>query len=101
MTRRSRIAGWIALIVFLTACMALVASSAQATDCPQGIPRCKVLVLTPDMEQALVGQNMILDTAEWGNRAGLSGAVVFFRKAIIEAPAGTVPKPAAQPEPPK
>ena len=87
MTRTQKIAGWAVLIAFLVVCMAIVANgTAQAADCPQGVPKCKVLVLTPDMEQALVGPNMILDTAEWGNRAGLGAAVGFFRKAITEAP---------------
>ncbi len=81
-------AGIIALVVFLAYC-----NRAGATECPQGVPKCKVLVLTPDMEQALTGPNMILDVAEWGNRAGLGSAVQFFKKAIADAPAGDVKNP--------
>ncbi len=82
----------IALIIAITV-FTVLSSRVPAAECPQGVPRCKVLVVTPDMEQALVGPNMILDTAEYGNRMGLSGAVQFFKKAIADAPAGDVKKP--------
>ena len=86
-TRRLAVAAGVVALVAITSCLA------HSAECPQGVPRCKVLVLTPDMEQALVGPNMILDTAEWGNRAGLGSAVQFFKKAIADAPAGEVKKP--------
>lgn len=82
----------IALVIVIMVLVGITHRS-RAAECPQGVPKCKVLVLTPDMENALTGQNMILDTAEWGNRAGLTGAVQFFKKAIADAPAGEVKKP--------
>lgn len=99
MSRNDKILGWFLLLAFLAISTAVV----FAAECPPGIPKCKVLVLTPDMEQALTGQNMILDNAEWANRVGLSNAVAFFRKAIAEAPAGEPGKPVpdGKPEPRK
>ena len=85
--RRLVIATGVVALVVVASCLA------QSAECPQGVPKCKVLVITPDMEQALAGPNMILDTAEWGNRAGLGSAVQFFKKAIADAPAGEVKKP--------
>lgn len=75
------------------ALLLLLTMLARGAECPLGVPKCRVLVLTPDMEQALMGPNMILDTAEWGNRSGLGSAVQFFKKAIEAAPAGDVKKP--------
>lgn len=85
-----------AIIITVTFAWLATCNKAGAAECPQGVPRCKVLIITPDMEQALVGQNMILDTAEWANRMGLAGAVQFFKRAIETAPAGEVKKPDAE-----
>lgn len=81
------------IVLGSTAVWLITCNKATAAECPAGVPKCKVLVVTPDMEQALVGQNMILDSAEWSNRMGLAGAVQFFKKAIADAPAGEVKKP--------
>ena len=92
-TRESRARRWRWAIVGFILGAGSCYHQAHATECPPGVPRCKVLILTPDMEQAMTGQNMILDTAEWGNRAGLGQAVQFFKKAIETAPAGEIKKP--------
>lgn len=83
----------IALAVIVAVTLLTTCSKSRAAECPQGVPKCKVLVLTPDMENVLVQPNGILDTAEWGNRAGLSSAVQFFKKAIADAPAGDAKTP--------
>jgi hypothetical protein len=92
---RTWIATGIIMIVFG------LAYCANAAECPPGVPKCKVLVISPEMEQALVGPNMILDTAEWGNRVGLAGAAAFFRKLIADAPISTSTAPAKVEDPPK
>ena len=92
-TDKQRFAAAVCIVVIVILLTILWNNRVGAAECPPGVPKCKVLVLTPDMEQAMTGQNMILDTAEWGNRAGLTGAVQFFKKAIAEAPAGNVKNP--------
>lgn len=80
------------LFVFLT-------MIACAADCPAGVPSCKVLVLTPDEERALTGQNMILDTAQQGRALELTQIANYFRQKILTAPQGEVKRPAAAPAP--
>ena len=55
---------------------------------PNEPPGCKVLVLTPFEQNALVGTNMILDTARQGRPLDLTNATDYFRKKIETAPAG-------------
>lgn len=52
---------------------------------------CKILKITPDEEKALIGQNMILDTAVQGRQIDLVGLVTYFRNKIAAAPMGDVP----------
>lgn len=63
---------------------------ADATECPQGAPSCKVITITPDEEQALTAPNGILATAERARFLDLSQAVVYFRQKLQSAPAGEV-----------
>lgn len=79
---------------------ALVAFAAKATECPQGMPSCKVLILSPDEERALTGPNMILQTAEQGRYLDLGQVVKYFRDKLAAAPAGEV-KPPEKPQMPK
>ncbi len=53
---------------------------------------CKVIVLSKDEEDALLGQNKILDTAMQGRPLDLLGAVNYFRDKIRNAPAGVPAK---------
>lgn len=88
--RQDRRAPFVIVSTVVVVIVLLMTMRARGAECPPGVTRCKVLVITPDMEQVLVGQNMILDTAEWGNRINLGPAVQFFKKAIEAAPAGEV-----------
>jgi hypothetical protein len=58
--------------------------------CPTPMP-CKILILTTEEEQAMLGPRGILDTAEQGRPLDLLGAVKFFRDKIAKAPAGEAP----------
>jgi hypothetical protein len=55
---------------------------------PNEPPGCKVLVLTPFEQNALVGPNQILDTAKQGRPLDLTNATDYFRHKIEAAPAG-------------
>lgn len=50
---------------------------------------CKVITLSPLEEQALSGQNQILDTAQQGRPLDLTGPVTYFREKLRSAPSGT------------
>jgi hypothetical protein len=76
-------------------CASLLASAlfpvmANATDCPPDVKSCKVLVLTPDEEAALVNPRGVLDTAQAARNLDLANIVAYFRNKIATAPAGTV-----------
>lgn len=60
---------------------------APQPQCPTAQP-CKVLTLTQEEEQALIGERSILDTALQGRPLDLGGAVTYFREKIRTAPAG-------------
>lgn len=72
---------------------------AQAPTGAQAPPS-KILTLTPQEEQALVGTNGILDTAQQGRPLDLTGTVQYFRNKIREAPAsgGQAPPSAGEPK---
>ena len=94
----SAVARTIATIAFVSLFVLLLALSfAPAAECPPGVAKCKVLTLTPEEEQVLVGPGFILDIAERGAQVQLGGTVKYFREKILNAPPGTV-KPV---EPPK
>lgn len=68
---------------------------AFATDCPPGAKSCKVLILTQDEVQALIGDRMILQTAQQARPLDLGSAVTFMFNKIVTAPDGVVkPDPA-------
>lgn len=68
----------------------VMANAAMAADCPAGAKSCKVITLTPEEEEALVGTGRILDTALQGRFIDLNGAVKYFQDKIAKAPAGIV-----------
>ena len=68
----------------------MMSGAALAVDCPAGAPSCKVIVLTPIEEEALVRQNGIFDTAEKARFLDLSALVNYFRQKIEKAPPGEV-----------
>jgi hypothetical protein len=55
---------------------------------PNEPPGCKVITLTPFEQNALLGNNMILDTARQGRPLDLGNAADYFRKKVMDAPAG-------------
>lgn len=82
------------LVLAIVACMGVTCAHADPrTDCPSATS-CKILTLTADEERALVGQNMVFDTASQGRTLDLLGAVLYFRNKIATAPAGDVAKSA-------
>jgi hypothetical protein len=80
-------------LLLLVALLPTAALADPRTDCPTPAP-CKVLVLTVEEEKALVGSNMVFDTAAQGRQIELSGLAFYFRDKIARAPAGDAPKPA-------
>lgn len=73
---------------------ALAQEPAPPPVCQTASP-CKIVILSAEEEQALLGPNMILDTAQQGRPLDLSGAVTYFRDKLRQAPRGT-PQPAKQ-----
>lgn len=76
----------------------------RSEECPAGAKSCKVLVLTPEEEQALMQPRGVLDTAREGRPLDLGQVVSYFRERISRAPAGTVPPeavPVPRPRPPE
>lgn len=84
-----------------TAALILIASVTfvHAETCPTPGEKCKILILSPQEENLLTGQNGILDTAAQGRQIDLGGFAVYFKSKIATAPAGEV-KPADQPKSP-
>jgi hypothetical protein len=79
-------------------------SPARAVDCPTPGEPCKVVILSPQEEKALTGQNGLLDTAAQGRSLELGGIAVYFKQKILTAPAGEVKageKPADPPAVPR
>lgn len=51
---------------------------------------CRIITLNADEEKALLGQNMVFDTAVQGRAIDLGGVVTYFRTKITAAPMGDV-----------
>lgn len=85
------------LLTFALILAILFASRAHAQEasgtCPAGVPKCKILAVTPDEEKSLAGPNMIFDHAQWANRAGLSDLINAWRSKLANAPEGKVAEP--------
>lgn len=85
----------------LTAIFALamnVASRAEGMGeipCPVPATSCKVVVMTDQEIQTLIGPGLIMDSAQWANRANLSDAIAAWKQKIANAPSGVVHKPDA------
>lgn len=79
-------------LLSLTLVVPAAAQDIGKTPCPPPQPgqppQCKVLLISPQEEQALAGPNMILDVAEWGRRVDLSQAVQYFKQRLRDAPQG-------------
>jgi hypothetical protein len=94
-------------ITVLTCAFLLFLAFARAEECPPNVQACKVLVLTPEEEQALMQPRGVLDTAREGRPLELGQIAAYFRDRIARAPAGTVPAqpkadvPIPRPRPPE
>jgi hypothetical protein len=67
-------------------------AATQTLKCPEPGQKCKVLFLTEQEENLLVGRNGILDTAAQGRQIDLGGFAVYFKSRIATAPAGEAQK---------
>lgn len=86
--RRRWITLRIVFVLVLAMLAAVVAAYADDYPCPPGAKSCKVLTLTPDEEQTLIGPEMIFDHAVWANRVKFEGMVQAWREKLRQAPAG-------------
>lgn len=78
--------------------MFTLAHADPRTDCPTAGKPCKVLVLTEEEQNVLVGDKGILQTAAAARSLDLGGLTTYFQQKIATAPGGDVkeaPKPAA------
>ena len=75
------------------------ASSAFGQDMPkcQTASPCRIIILSAEEEQALMGEKMILDSALNGRMLDMIGPVLYFRRKIEQAPRGLPPDPPKQP----
>lgn len=62
--------------------------AAEPIACQTPSP-CRIIILSREEEEALMGQNKILDTAMQGRPLDLMGMVTYFRDKIRNAPAGS------------
>lgn len=77
-----------------TAIILATSSAAWAVECPTPGEPCKIVILSPQEEKALTGQNGIFDTAAQGRAIELGAVAVYFKQKILAAPAGEVRSPA-------
>ena len=84
---------WIFLALGAVVALAADPSSPSGSaggTCPNPGEKCKVIFLSPQEENLLVGQNGILDTAAQGRQIDLGGFAVYFKSKIATAPQGEV-----------
>ena len=72
--------------------LSLFPAIAVATECPSGVPSCKILILTPDEEKSLTAPQGILSTAAQARALDLGSTVQYFFLKIQNAPKGEVKK---------
>ena len=63
---------------------------ASGMQCPTPQP-CKIVIISVDEEQTLLGQNMIFEMAEWAMRP-LGPTIQAWRRKIESSPAGAPAK---------
>jgi hypothetical protein len=80
----------LALLWILFCIAAARADEMTKPQCPNPGETCKVILLTPQEERILTGQNGILDTAAQGRQIDLGGFAVYFKSKIATAPSGSV-----------
>lgn len=86
-------------------CNALAETAPPLGECPPGAPSCKVVIMTPQEEQTLTGQNGVFDQAVWASRSTMQTLVDAWKQKLAQSPNGTKApepkKPEAKVEPPK
>lgn len=75
----------IAIWIFSLFLIFYMINFARAEDCPPNFARCRVIVLNPQEEQALLQPNGVLDTAEQGRPLDNGPMVRYFRQKIINS----------------
>lgn len=83
--------------VILTAPKPAKSQTGDFYPCPPGAKTCKVVTITPEEENTLVGPEMIFDHAEWANRVKFSAMLPSWRHKLLNAPPG---KGAEEPQKP-
>lgn len=83
------------LVAVLIAAMLFASRPARSqtpdpTLCPAATP-CKVITMTQQEMDTLVGPSMVFDVALWGNRAGFSVLIEQWREKLKNAPLGKMP----------
>ena len=88
--------------LFFLAMNALVyAEGMGEIPCPSGTTSCKIVVMSEQEIQSLIGPGLVFDSAVWANRANLSDAINAWKQKIANSPNGVVAKPAAPADKPK
>ena len=81
----------------IAAALFALAIPASATECPEGVKSCKILILND--EQASVLKQMVTNTAVQGPFSQIKALVDFYGDLIDKAPAGEVKKTDANANP--
>lgn len=97
--RRLGVAIGLTGLFFLTMNALAYAEGMGEIPCPVPATSCKVVVMTSDEIQTLVGPGLILDSAQWANRANLSDAIAAWKQKIANSPNGVVAKSAPSDKP--
>ena len=83
------LAGAVGVIALTTACT-LRAADAPTYPCPPKVTSCKIVVITDQEEQTLVGPDMIFAHAQWANRVKLDSLIQAWVEKLRQAPQGVV-----------
>jgi hypothetical protein len=90
------------LLAGLALCVTSLRADESPVNCPPGAKSCKIIVLTPEEETALIGDKMVFQTASQGRYIDLDPVVRYFLTKIAQAPSGKAePAPGAHRVPPK
>ena len=78
---------WACAGLLVTRALAQEAATTVHVPCPTSEP-CRILILTPQEEKALVTANGVLDTAAQGRALELGQFVVYLKQRIASSPFG-------------
>lgn len=74
-----------------------VLKAQEAGQCPPPTKQCKIITLTPEEEQTLIGPDMLFDQAQWA-RQQFGPLIKAWRDKLQNAPAGkAAPEKPAKP----